>query len=296
MALVRTLYDLPVPEKIIPFLMRTLGIPQPVAARMVDREHVLVNGLPVIRKSVPVTGTVEVWKRQAPHHALEPLFYTPDFALYDKPSGMLAHPNNPLAEAALTDVVKRRFGPMSNIVHRLDRETSGLVIASRHKRAEAELKALLVEKKVKKSYLAWVKGKLEGERRVDVPLLNGREVSDTPGHVIGAVSPAGKPSVTEILPIRYVPEKNLTLVEARPLTGRTHQIRLHLDYLGHPILGDPIYGVPYEAADAYLNKRLEPEERAKVTGADRLMLHAWKLEFVYKTRLLVVAEGFEKLF
>ncbi len=92
----------------------------------------------------------------------------------------------------------------------------------------------------------------------------------------------GKESLTTINPIKYYEDKNQSLVEALPLTGRQHQIRVHLDSIGHRIVGDPIYGVSEKIADDYLCKKLSKEDRIKLTGSYRLWLHAAFLEFEYK--------------
>ena len=92
----------------------------------------------------------------------------------------------------------------------------------------------------------------------------------------------GKESKTLINPISYNKEKNQTLVEAIPLTGRQHQIRVHLYSIGHTILGEPIYGIDDINAEDYLNKTLSKEDRVKVTKSHRLWLHANYLGFSYK--------------
>lgn len=81
--------------------------------------------------------------------------------------------------------------------------------------------------------------------------------------------------------MRYFKDLDQTLVEAIPLTGRQHQIRVHLDSIGHTIVGDPIYGVDEEIADKYLCKILSSQDRMKYIGESRLMLHALNLEFQY---------------
>ena len=85
-----------------------------------------------------------------------------------------------------------------------------------------------------------------------------------------------------IKPIKYNKEKDLTLIEVIPLTGRQHQIRVHLHSIGYTILGDPIYGIDDVNAENYLNKTLSLDDRFKVTGSSRLWLHANYLEFTYK--------------
>ena len=92
----------------------------------------------------------------------------------------------------------------------------------------------------------------------------------------------GKESITIIKPIKYNKEKDLTLIEVIPLTGRQHQIRVHLHSIGYTILGDPIYGIDDVNAENYLNKTLSLDDRFKVTGSSRLWLHANYLEFTYK--------------
>ena len=94
-------------------------------------------------------------------------------------------------------------------------------------------------------------------------------------------SEKGKTSSTHIRPISYNKTTNQTLVEAIPYTGRQHQIRVHLDSIGHRIVGDPIYGLEESFVNDFLNDNIEHSERVKVTGASRLMLHAYYLEFTF---------------
>jgi len=91
----------------------------------------------------------------------------------------------------------------------------------------------------------------------------------------------GKQAVTDFVPLEYDAELDTTLVECKPHSGRLHQIRIHLFHVKHPILGDPIYGTSFEAADNYLDMKMTEEERLIETGATRLMLHANALEFPY---------------
>ena len=137
------------------------------------------------------------------------------------------------------------------------------------------------EKKYHKSYLAIVEGKIEKELIIDKPL-------NKEGKVIGvrmAIDENGKESITVIKPISYNEKKDLTLIEAQPLTGRQHQIRIHLYSIGHKILGDPIYGIDDVSAESYLNKTLSQEDRESITKSHRLWLHANYLEFEYKNVL-----------
>jgi len=101
----------------------------------------------------------------------------------------------------------------------------------------------------------------------------------------------GKYAKTAFTPIYYDYDRDITLIEALPQTGRQHQIRVHLYHAGFPIIGDPIYGVDFKIADAYLNKNLSIEDRIKYTGAKRLMLHAHSLEFEYKNLYKIISKS-----
>jgi len=92
----------------------------------------------------------------------------------------------------------------------------------------------------------------------------------------------GKVSTTHIQPLKFNEQDDTTLVEAIPVTGRQHQIRVHLDSIGHTIVGDPIYGVDDQTVNQCLKKTLSDEQRIELTGAKRLMLHANKLSFNYQ--------------
>ncbi|MBN2823907.1 MAG: RNA pseudouridine synthase, partial [Campylobacterales bacterium] len=96
------------------------------------------------------------------------------------------------------------------------------------------------------------------------------------------ISEEGKRAQTHFVPLEYDTNLDATLVECFPYTGRTHQIRIHLFHVKHPILGDPLYGTTFEVSEAYLEERLSDEERQIETGAKRLLLHAHSLKFNFK--------------
>jgi 23S rRNA pseudouridine1911/1915/1917 synthase len=232
---------------------------------------------------------------------LKPIFETKDFAVFSKPSGMLVHQNGFHVETSLVDDIKYLFGPLANLVHRLDRETSGLVIASKYKQAEKELKNLFVEKDIEKNYLAYVEGEFKKERLIDAPILIGMKNNRTPDdptpRVLSEISANGMSSRTFVTPIRYFKDRNITLVNAYPITGRTHQIRIHLAHIGHRILGDPFYGVDLSVANEYLDYKMSEQQRVAKTGAKRVLLHAWNLKFTYKAKFYIENEdGFLDLF
>lgn len=94
----------------------------------------------------------------------------------------------------------------------------------------------------------------------------------------------GKQAITEFEILEYFPKINATLLLCKPLTGRQHQIRVHLHYKNHTILGDPLYGLSKEQIESILDEKLTPKERLKLTGALRLCLHSYRLKFQYKNQ------------
>jgi 23S rRNA pseudouridine1911/1915/1917 synthase len=181
---------------------------------------------------------------------------------------------------SLNDEIKHRFGHDANITHRIDQETSGLVLAARNKVSERVLKMLFEERQITKKYIAMVKGHLKEPLDIQEPLLR-REDESSIIRMIVRVHPEGKPSRTFIKPLEYFPDTDTTLVEASPYTGRQHQIRVHLFHVEHPIIGDPIYGQDEKDAVRFLDREMSLEERFSNTRASRLLLHAHSLEFTY---------------
>lgn len=260
-------------------LCTALALSPAEAGRLIDKRRVVCETRPVVRKNESVAGRLAVTLFEACAAPLAPLAETGAFALFDKPSGMLVHPRKLDATPSLLDSVHALYGPQANIVHRIDRETSGLVLVSRTKEAEGRLKAMFRERSIEKVYLALVRGRLESRITIDVPLCDTDPASAI--RLKGCVSPTGLPSVTRIVPLAYDPDSDTTLIEAHPLTGRQHQIRLHLFHVKHPIIGDPLYGPDESTAISYLEGKLAPNERQAATGASRLMLHAARLRMVY---------------
>ena len=131
---------------------------------------------------------------------------------------------------------------------------------------------------MKKKYLAMVHGELKDELSIEAPLLRKEDHSAIVRMVV-KVHEDGKKSKTDIRPLKFYPDKNMTLVECSPLTGRQHQIRVHLFHVKHPIVGDPIYGQSEDDIVKFLDKELSIENRINLSGASRLLLHANELEF-----------------
>lgn len=268
-------------QKAFRFLMQELGITQSEAQRLIAKGRLSQNGIVMSNNAGYIEeGDFDFICFEPVTLGLVPTFVEEEFAVYDKPSGLLVHPQNRHTPYSLNDEIKHRFGHEANITHRIDQETSGLVLAARNKLSERTLKMMFEERQITKKYIAMVKGHLKEPLDIQEPLLR-REDASSIVRMIVRVHPDGKPSRTFIKPLEYFPESDTTLVEASPYTGRQHQIRVHLFHVEHPIIGDPIYGQDEENAVRFLDREMSVEERLSNTGASRLLLHAHSLEFIY---------------
>ena len=266
-------------KKLSLFLLQNLKIDHKLAQRIASKGRIFDEDMNTIAPNdIIPTDYIYMAVFEGITRGLKPLLEFPDFAIFDKPTHLMVHPISKSTPYSLLDEIRYHFGEDANLIHRIDAETSGLIIVGKNKKSEIELKEMFQDKKYHKSYLAIVEGQIKEEMEIDKGL-------DREGLAIGVrmkVCDEGKQSVTVIKPISYNKEKDLTLIEALPLTGRQHQIRVHLYSENHRILGDPIYGVDDVNAEDYLNKTLSDEARFDVTKSHRLWLHANYLEFTYK--------------
>ncbi len=198
---------------------------------------------------------------------LEILFDDDDIIVVDKPSGMVVHPGAGNKEGTLVNALLGRFpgiegvGPEARpgIVHRLDKETSGVMVVARNQRAYASLVKQFKDRDVHKTYLGLVRGKMSSpEGRLDWAI--GRHPKNRQKISVKTRHP--RPAVTFYKVLGSV--GGYSLLEIKPITGRTHQIRVHMAAAGHPIAGDSRYG----------HRREKP-------GIPRLFLHAHKLSFFH---------------
>ena len=278
-------------EKVLDFLVKKLGFSLREAKRAIDRGRVSVNGKRITQKSEKASGILKCILFEPNGYGLKPIFETMHFAIFDKPSGVAIHPKKLANTKSLLDDVRLLFGNEANLVHRLDKETSGLVMASKNKFSESILKRAFQDKEIKKKYLALVKGEINQQITIKKPIAVNKDENIK---VKVLIHPEGKESVTIIKPIKKI--GNNTLVECIPLTGRQHQIRVHLYSIGHPIVGDPLYGVDNDFANRYLNKEITEKERIEKTGSNRLMLHAYYLEFMFmNNKYVITSKSFNKL-
>lgn len=274
--------------KVFKFLLDNFNISINEAQKWIDKKRVLIGGNPVLRKSLSFKGEIEIILFETASKELKPIFQTNEFLLYDKPSGVLVHPKDRSTEYSITHEVKHSFGKEANITHRLDKETSGLILCSKNKIVERGLKELFETQKIKKSYLALVWGELKEPILVDKPIAKNSNFDEI--KLMVYVNSEGKESSTFIKPLYYNNKTDQTLVEVTPKTGRQHQIRVHLHHIGHPIVGDPLYGRSFRDAEDYLEGKLSRDKRIELTGAYRLMLHSQSLEFFYKNRFKILSK------
>ena len=263
------------------FLIKELGMSHKIAQRMISKGRLLCNGEYVVKDQFELLGKVELIDFEAVSRGLKPMFVTKDFALFDKPSGVLIHPQNRHTPYSLIDEIKHYFGSDANITHRIDQETSGLVLSANNKASERVLKMKFENRQMRKRYVALVHGHVSRETFIDEPLLRAQDESALVRMVV-KVHETGKLSQTTIVPLEYFSDLDMTLVEAYPRTGRQHQIRVHLFHVKHPIVGDPIYGQKEEDVVRFLDREISHVERRKLSGATRLLLHASQLGFEYQ--------------
>ena len=260
------------------YLIKELGYTQKEAQRLIAKGRLLVNGEPITKAGTDIEGEFEFIYFEPISNGLKPTYVNEHFVVFDKPSGVLIHPQNRNTPYSLIDELKYQFGRDANIAHRIDQETSGLVLCARDKVSERDIKMMFQERDMKKKYLALVHGEFDKEITVEAPLLRAEDESAIVRMVV-RVHETGKASKTEFKPLKYFSQLDMTLVECKPHTGRQHQIRVHLFHVKHPIVGDPIYGQSQEDVVRFLDKELTPQERVQKSGASRLLLHANELEF-----------------
>jgi len=273
------------PIKAFLYLIRTFKYSQGEAQRLIARGRLLIKNESMRDSSKVIQGDIEIVYFEPKGKGVKPLFQTKDFMIFEKNSGILVHPNTMATEYSMLDDIREIAGDYANGVHRIDMETSGLLMASKHKKSESSLKGLFEKRIIRKSYLAWVDGKVTEPFNVEKSISIRSDYTKSKHKV--KIDLTGKSAYTEFFPKLYDEELDASLISCFPHTGRTHQIRIHLFDMGYPILGDPIYGTEFDASDRYLEGKISTKDRFKYTGATRLMLHAQSLEFFYKNNFLI---------
>ncbi|MDP9249284.1 MAG: RluA family pseudouridine synthase [bacterium] len=202
------------------------------------------------------------------------LYEDKDILVIDKPSGIAVHPDGKTKEKTITDWVLKNYPRMKNVgeplgeiarpgvVHRLDKETSGVLLLAKNQKAYEFLKEQFQERSVKKIYFAIVSGSVKEERGfIKKPI--GRSPNDFRKWLAGRGARGELREAETFFKVLKRIKKDFTVLEVRPKTGRTHQIRVHMKYLNHPVVGDDLYN------------RGKPRPK----GINRLALHAKSIEF-----------------
>ena len=244
--------------------------------KMIENENVLVNGKKVKASytlkendNVEVTEYIEVTDILPENISLDIYYEDEDLIVVNKPSGMVVHPAPGNYTGTLVNALMYHTNNLSTvntsvrpgIVHRIDADTSGLLLVAKNDKAHNILADAIQKKEVLREYIALVSGIIEEDTAtIDAPI--GRDVNNRKKMCVTASN--SKDAVTHIKVLeRY---ENATLIKCKLETGRTHQIRVHLNYIGHPVVNDPVYG----------QKKLDDEKFGQ-------MLHAEKLGFVHPT-------------
>jgi len=251
----------------------------------IEAQRVRVDGKPAkIRQPVPLSATIEL----VPDLLPEQLAFTPEpvplevvyeddvLVVINKPAGMVVHPAAGNWSGTVLNGLLHRYGdaaaglPRAGIVHRLDKETSGLMVVARTLEAQTDLVRQLQARTVKRRYLALVWGNMPDEGTIDAPIGRDPRERTRMAVVTGA---SGKPARTHFRRVSSViwQRQPVTAIHCDLETGRTHQIRVHCAHIGHPLLGDPVYG----------RARGKRSVTPLPGGFARQALHAWRLGLIH---------------
>ena len=273
---------------------------------LIEQGDVLVNGI-VEKASLKLRGGERIDITGEPHPAplkamaeeipLDVVYEDADLAVINKPAGMMVHAGSGQSEdersrGTLVNALLFRFKALSatggdlrpGIVHRLDKDTSGLIVVAKNDRAHASLAEMFSSRQIKKTYIALVQGAVERAKGT----INASVGRDPLRRTRMTAKPLGdaRTAVTHYEVVRRLANRfgKFTLIRVRIETGRTHQIRVHMASIGHPVVGDTLYGgsgqltdqVASQAATSKAARRKSEPEKLKL---GRNFLHAAQLEF-----------------
>jgi len=277
------------------------GVSRARVQLLLSESKVLVNGAPA-KPSFRLRGgeTVEIFGEPAPPplHAtpeaipLDIVYEDNDLSVINKPAGMMVHAGSGATDDArnrgtLVNALLSHYAELSHssdpvrpgIVHRLDKQTSGLIIVARNDAAHLKLSEMFSRRQVRKTYIALVHGTIRQDQgTINAPISRDlmRRTRMTTKREAGARAAVSHYTVLERIDSRF---GKFTLVSVRIETGRTHQIRVHLASIGHPVVGDTLYGAPAQIAAAGPRKKSTPAP--ETIALQRNFLHAAELEFAH---------------
>ncbi len=292
-------FEAPAGERLDVAIAQALDLSRTYAKDLVDSGYVTLDGRPVGKPATKLSGTeiVSVLIPPARPMHVEPedieltiLYQDGDIAVIDKPAGLVAHPTATLRTGTVVNALlgrmplaKERFQDPGDdayrpgIVHRLDKDTSGVMVVAKTDAAHRHLAESFKRRFTEKEYVAIAVGKIEDGVHVDAPI--GRHAVNRQTMTVGGEAPRSASTHFRVLDA----VSGYTLVKAKPRTGRTHQIRVHLKHLGAPILGDEVYGRPStyiarQALHAYRLSLPHPRDDQPVTFLAPVpedMISAW---------------------
>jgi 23S rRNA pseudouridine1911/1915/1917 synthase len=259
-----------------------LNISRAKAQELIERGDVKVNNslkqksyklkaddfVEIFEDSLKINGETE---KLIPQNIPIEVLYTDDYlVLVSKPAGMVVYPCIGHKEGTLLNALAYHFKKLATVgaplrpgvVHRLDKDTSGVIVIAIDDRAYYGLVEMFKKRQVKKEYLAIVYGELKGSGTITLPI--GRAENNR--KKMSTKAKRAKEAITKWQVLENF--KNYTLVKVKIITGRTHQIRVHFSAIGHPLLGDRTYG-----------RKTYIEKENKKISVPRQMLHAWRIEF-----------------
>ena len=286
---------------------------------LIDQGDVLVNGLRE-KAALKLRGSERIDITGEPHPAplkataeeipLDVIYEDADLAVVNKPAGMMVHAGSGQNEDArsrgtLVNALLFRFKKLSatggdlrpGIVHRLDKDTSGLIVVAKNDRTHAALAELFASRKIKKSYIALVQGTVERAKGT----INASVGRDPMRRTRMTAKPLGdaRTAVSHYEVVKRFANRfgKFTLVKVRIETGRTHQIRVHMASIGHPVVGDTLYGGSGQLTDQVVSQAATSKAARRKAEPERLrlgrnFLHSARLEFAHpKTGKLLELEA-----
>ena len=239
-------------ERLDKYLSNNTELSRTLISKMIDEEYILVNG----KKSksnykVKLNDVISIDESFKQETNIEPekidlniVYEDNDIIIINKPSGMVVHPGNGNYTGTLVNGLMYYTNNLSDlngevrpgIVHRIDKDTSGLIIVAKTNKSHEILSEYFQNKTIKREYIALIKGELKtNSATIDAPI--GR--SETDRKKMAVTSKNSKHAVTHLTVLKRY--KGATLVKLKLETGRTHQIRVHMSYIGHPVYNDPVY-------------------------------------------------------
>ena len=229
-------------------------------------------------------------------HLFDVISEVDEFLVINKPAGLVCHPTKGDVYSSLISRVRLYLGTESepHMINRLDRETSGIVIIAKTAEANSALRKLWESRSVRKEYLAIVHGELRGVHVIDAPIGPDEQSAVS---IKDCVRPDGAASRTKVFGIKtFVRDGQIfSLVRVVLLTGRKHQIRIHLGHIGHPIVGDKLYGGDEKLYLAFVKSELSAEQEARLI-TDNQCLHAGLVTFDWFGETRTYGAGPEKWF